>query len=103
MITAIIIIFIIGYACIALEHKIKVDKAATSLVMFGLIWSVFSIFSTNVNVGAELMEHLGSTCETLMFLIGAMTVVEIIDTHGGFFIITRRILRKRMWKRWTGF
>lgn len=95
MITAIIIIFIIGYACIALEHKLRVDKAATSLVMFGLIWSVFSVFSPDVNVGAELMEHLGTTCETLVFLIGAMTVVEIIDTHGGFFIITKRITARR--------
>ena len=91
MITLIIAIFVLGYACIAFEHKIKVDKAATSLAMFGLIWMVYAIFSGGAHVGEELMEHLGSTCETLVFLIGAMTVVEIIDTHGGFFIILKKI------------
>lgn len=91
MIILIIAIFVLGYACIAMEHKLKVDKAATALLMFGLMWSVFAIFSDGVNVGADLLEHLGSTCETLVFLIGAMTVVELIDSHGGFFIITRRI------------
>lgn len=91
MIILIIAIFVLGYACIAMEHKLKVDKAATALLMFGLMWSVFAIFSDGVNVGADLLEHLGSTCETLVFLIGAMTIVELIDSHGGFFIITRRI------------
>lgn len=91
MITAIIAIFVLGYACIAMEHKLRVDKAASALMMFGLIWSVYSIFSGDANIGTELMEHIGSTCETLVFLIGAMTVVELIDSHGGFFIITRRI------------
>lgn len=91
MIILIIAIFVLGYACIAMEHKLKVDKAATALLMFGLMWSVFAIFSDGVNIGTDLLEHLGSTCETLVFLIGAMTVVELIDSHGGFFIITRRI------------
>lgn len=98
MISAIIAIFLLGYAFIAMEHKIKVDKAATSLVMFGLIWAVFSIYSEGAHVGAELMEHLGSTCETLVFLIGAMTVVEIIDTHGGFFIILKKITTRKKLK-----
>ena len=91
MIPLIIAIFVLGYASIAMEHKLRVDKAASALLMFGLIWSVYAICSPGVNVGAELLEHIGSTCETLIFLIGAMTVVEIIDRHGGFFIITRRI------------
>ena len=98
MITLIIAIFVLGYACIAFEHKIKVDKAATSLAMFGLIWMVYSVFSGGVHVGTELMEHLGSTCETLVFLIGAMTVVEIIDTHGGFFIILKKITTRKKLK-----
>jgi Na+/H+ antiporter NhaD/arsenite permease-like protein len=91
MIPLIIAIFVLGYASIAMEHKLRVDKAASALLMFGLIWSVYAICSPGANVGAELLEHIGSTCETLIFLIGAMTVVEIIDRHGGFFIITRRI------------
>lgn len=98
MIPLIITIFVLGYACIALEHKLKIDKAATSLVMFGLIWSAYSIFSDNPNTGAQLMEHLGSTCETLLFLIGAMTIVDLIDTHGGFFIITKHITTRKKFR-----
>ena len=78
MITALIAIFVLGYVCIAMEHKIKVNKAATALVMLGLIWSVYAMFSPGVNIGEELMEHIGTTCETLLFLIGAMTIVELI-------------------------
>lgn len=91
MIPALLIIFILGYACIALEHKIKIDKAATALFMFGAIWSAYALLSGSDNVTGELLEHLGSTCETLIFLIGAMTIVDLIDTHGGFGIITERI------------
>lgn len=89
MISLLVAIFVIGYCCIALEHKIKIDKAATALFMFGLIWSAYAIYTGDVS--HQLVEHLGSTCETLIFLIGAMTIVEIIDTHGGFSVITRRI------------
>ncbi|MBO5400016.1 MAG: sodium:proton antiporter NhaD [Alistipes sp.] len=91
MIPVLLIIFIIGYACIAIEHKIKIDKAATALFMFGAIWSAYALLSGSDNVTGELLEHLGSTCETLIFLIGAMTIVDLIDTHGGFGIITERI------------
>ena len=75
-----IILFLIGYACIALEHTLNVNKAATALVMFGLIWTIYALHSGDVT--SSLMEHLGSTCETLVFLIGAMTIVEIIDIYG---------------------
>lgn len=86
-----ILLFAAGYICIALEHKIKIDKAATALFMFGAIWSLYALFSGSTTTGEELLEHLGSTCETLFFLIGAMTIVDLIDTHGGFGIITERI------------
>lgn len=86
----------LGYACIALEHKIKIDKSATALLMFGLIWSIYTFYSDNV--GGELLEHLGATCETLIFLIGAMTIVEIIDTHDGFGIITQHITSRNRYK-----
>lgn len=91
MIAILILIFILGYICIAMEHKIKIDKAATALVMFGIMWGLYALLSPEVNIGSELIEHLGSTCETLIFLIGAMTIVDIIDTHGGFYIITKHI------------
>ena len=101
MITSLILIFVLGYACIALEHKIMINKAATALVMFGLMWAVYALFTQESNVVEHLFEHLGSTCETLVFLIGAMTIVELIDTHGGFNIITRCITtRKKITLLW---
>ena len=91
MILTMIILFALGYMCIALEHKIKIDKSATALAMFGVIWSVYALASGDADTGSKLLEHLGSTCETLVFLIGAMTIVDLIDRHGGFSIITERI------------
>lgn len=91
MTTAMIVLFAVGYACIALEHKIKINKAATALFMFGAIWTLYALLSNSTTAGSELLEHLGSTSETLFFLIGAMTIVDLIDTHGGFGIITERI------------
>ncbi|MBO7305434.1 MAG: sodium:proton antiporter NhaD [Bacteroidales bacterium] len=91
MISLMIAIFVLGYACIVLEHKIKIDKAASALVMFGLIWSAYALIGEQTNTSSQLMEHLGSTCETLLFLIGAMTIVDLIDMHGGFYIITKYI------------
>ena len=98
MVLLLLTIFVLGYGCIALEHKLKIDKAATALLMFGLIWSAYAIMNPHANIGAELMEHLGSTCETLIFLIGAMTIVDLIDMHGGFYIITSRITTRKKFK-----
>lgn len=98
MVLLLLTIFVLGYGCIALEHKLKIDKAATALLMFGLIWSAYAIINPHANIAAELMEHLGSTCETLIFLIGAMTIVDLIDMHGGFYIITSRITTRKKFK-----
>lgn len=114
-----IILFIVGYACIALEHPLKVNKTATALLLGVLIWLVYiltgpSIFDvTNFGGGwqafqqanpgekfsdfitkHELIEHLGDIAEILFYLMGAMTVVELIDSHGGFSIITDKIKTK---------
>ena len=88
-----VLIFVVGYTCIALEHRLRVDKAAIALLMFGSVWSVYACCCPG-GVGT-LVEHLGSTCETLVFLIGAMTIVEIIDSHGGFGIVIERITTRR--------
>ena len=82
MILILVFIFVLGYACIAMEQKLQIEKAATALMMFGLMWSAYAIGSGNGQVGTELLGHLGSTCETLIFLIGAMTIVDLIDTAG---------------------
>lgn len=102
MILTMIILFALGYMCIALEHRIKIDKSATALAMFGVIWSVYALASGDADTGSKLLEHLGSTCETLVFLIGAMTIVDLIDRHGGFSIITERITtRNKITLLWT--
>ena len=93
-----LVIFVLGYACIAMEHRTKIDKGAVALTMFGLIWSAYALFSGNDHIGSELMEHLGATCETLIFLIGAMTIVDLIDSHGGFYIITKHIKSRNKFK-----
>ncbi len=86
-----ILLFVIGYAFIAMEHKIKIDKAAIALLMCGAIWTIFSLLGHDENITHELIDHLGDTCEILVFLIGAMTIVDLIDSHGGFGVITDHI------------
>ncbi len=96
-----LLIFIVGYILIAFEHKIKIDKAAIALLMCGTIWTIFSLLGIDPNIKSELVEHLGDTCEILVFLIGAMTIVNIIDSYDGFSIITKFITirnkRKLLW------
>lgn len=95
-----IAIFVIGYAMIALEHPLKINKSATAVLLAAVIWAVFALFGPGMKDGA-LIHHLGETAEILFFLLGAMTIVEIVDKHDGFSIITDRITttskRKLLW------
>ena len=121
MITLMIIVFVLGYAAIALEHPIKVDKAASALIIGGLGWGLlalgiidivnfeivankFAVFQewykvkfpgkeiTELNfLKYELSHHLIDIAEILFFLLGAMTIVELVDAHQGFTIITNKI------------
>lgn len=98
----IITIFILGYAAIAFEHSIKINKAATALITGVLCWTVYMLFSPEKHfVTEELTHHLGGLSGILFFLLGAMTIVELIDAHDGFDIITTRInqtdKRKLLW------
>lgn len=94
MITAMILIFVLGYVCIALEHKLRIDKAAFALLMAGVIWTVFSLLGHDASIGQQLVDQLGDTSEILVFLIGAMTIVELIDLNGGFSVITDHIITR---------
>ena len=94
--TLLILVFVAGYVCIALEHRLRVDKAAIALLMFGVVWSVYAYCIPGST--SELIGHLGSTCETLVFLIGAMTIVEIIDSHGGFGLVTSFITTRNKYR-----
>jgi len=98
----IIAIFVLGYAAIALEQQLKINKAASALLTGVLCWTVYVLLAPNREaVAAQLLLHLGNLSGILFFLMGAMTIVEIIDAHGGFEVITRRITtnskRKLLW------
>lgn len=92
---AIVIVFVAGYLCIAIESVTKVNKAAIALLMFVFCWTLFMLDPGSYLANAvgehaalavsEVMEkHLGSTSTTLFFLMGAMTIVEVVDQNGGF-------------------
>jgi len=88
----IITIFIIGYAAIAFEHPIHTNKTASALLTGVLCWVVYIMSGTETDlVTKELYEHLGQISGILFFLLGAMTIVELIDAHDGFDVITNKI------------
>lgn len=98
----IIFIFIVGYFAIAFEHWLKVNKAASALLSGVLCWTVYILSTNDIHqVGEELAHHLSELSGILFFLLGAMTIVELIDAHHGFDIITTRITetdkRKLLW------
>lgn len=124
--TAIVIVFIIGYLAITLEHSIKIDKLVPALIMMAISWALIAFglddftnwFDSNNHTlisgfsslphhsdlhgpskmgwfEETLLHHFGKTCEILIFLIGAMTIVEIIDHFNGFATIKRFIKTKK--------
>ena len=114
-----VVVFVLGYLAIALEHPLKVDKAASALIIGTLCWVVYILGATDIlNLGFspswaifqaahpdahgihaihefivdyEIIHHLGEISEILFFLLGAMTIVEVVDQHEGFKIITDKI------------
>ena len=125
MLAGILLVFVIGYLAIVLEHPLKLDKTVPALIMGSLCWAVLavgynkgflSVVDTHEHVynmagghteaGEEgfintLLHHLGKTAEILVFLIGAMTIVEIIDLHRGFEVlkgwVKTRSKKKLLW------
>src|SRR5579872_1588648 len=99
----ILIIFILGYAAIISEHFVKVNKSAVALLTAVLCWSVYFIFSAKPLESdlSKLSVHVADISQILFFLMGAMTLVELIDSHGGFKVITDLIQtsskRKMLW------
>ncbi len=99
MILPIILCFVIGYAAIVFEHPLKLDKTVPAIIMGAVCWALVSLGHLDV-VGADhqihsledvLLHHIGKIAEILFFLIGAMTIVELVDLHRGFAVITSRI------------
>lgn len=125
MLTLIVAIFIVGYLMIALEHPIKINKAASALLTGTILWILYVLnapsFDSLVSsegfksfiqdshiaslslleqcqqyiVGHQILVSIGEICQTLIFLIGAMIIVELVDVHGGFEFITNRITTRK--------
>ncbi|WP_441235251.1 sodium:proton antiporter NhaD [Bradyrhizobium sp. 930_D9_N1_4] len=92
MLIAIAAIFVLAYAAIALEHPIGVNKSASALLAAGLLWTIYATTTgDHALVGRQLDQSVTSTAQIVFFLIGAMTIVEVIDAHDGFEVITSRI------------
>lgn len=90
--TLILVVFVLGYIAIAFEHPLKINKAASALVTGVLCWTIFVLNEPDTH---HVLEHLGKhvdeIAQILFFLIGAMTIVELVDIHGGFEVITGKI------------
>jgi len=102
MLTTLVAIFVFAYAAIALEHPLKVNKSASALIGAGLLWTVYAVSMGDPHlVGEQLGESLMGTAQIVFFLMGAMTIVEVVDAHNGFDVITARIrttkLSSLMW------
>ncbi len=102
MLTALILTFVVAYLAIALEHPLKVNKSASALLGAGLMWTIYALAAEdNTMVGSHLNESLQGMAQIVFFLMGAMTIVEVVDAHNGFEVITSRIkttkLASLMW------
>ena len=97
MVTALIIIFVLAYAAIAFEHPLKINKSASALLGAGLLWTIYAVNTNDMQlVGSHLNESLVSTAQIVFFLMGAMAIVEVVDAHNGFEVITSRIKTTRL-------
>ena len=92
----VIIVFVVGYLLIAFEHPIKINKSATAILTGVLCWTIYALLSENSvdHISHQLAEHFGEISAILFFLLGAMTIVELVDAYHGFRIITDRIKTK---------
>ena len=84
-----IAVFVIAYAAIAFEHPLKINKSVPALIGAGVLWTIYAVYTGHVN--EQLNETLSSTAQIIFFLMGAMAIVEVIDAHDGFEVITDRI------------
>jgi Na+/H+ antiporter NhaD/arsenite permease-like protein len=92
MVAILLVIFVIGYAAITLEHTIHINKSATALITAVLCWTLIVLNADNKEIVIDsLTHHLSAISEIVFFLLGAMTIVELIDAHDGFQSITESI------------
>src|SRR5690606_30734235 len=92
MLLAIVAVFVIAYAAIALEHPININKSASALIGAGLLWTIYALGLGDAELVEENLGHtLIEIAQIVFFLMGAMTIVEVVDAHNGFEVITARI------------
>lgn len=97
MLTTLVVIFIIAYAAIALEHPLNINKSASALIGAGLLWTVYALSTGDTHlVSEQLGESIMGTAQIIFFLMGAMTIVEVVDAHNGFDVITSRIKTSKL-------
>jgi Na+/H+ antiporter NhaD/arsenite permease-like protein len=97
LVVVLVLSFAIAYAAIALEHPLKINKSASALFGAGLLWTIYALFVGDPGrVAQELDETVTATARITFFLLGAMTIVEVIDAHDGFALITSRIRRRQL-------
>lgn len=102
MLTVIAVVFVLAYLAIALEHPLQINKSASALIGAGLLWTLYALSMSDSHlVNEQLGETLMGTAQIVFFLMGAMTIVEVVDAHNGFDVITTRIktakLSSLMW------
>jgi Na+/H+ antiporter NhaD/arsenite permease-like protein len=92
----VIVVFTIGYLLIALEHPVKINKSASAILTGVICWTLYAVFAHEKIdlITEQLAEHLGQISAILFFLMGAMTIVELVDAYQGFRLITDRITTK---------
>ncbi len=94
---SLVAVFVLAYAAIALEHPIKINKSASALVGAGLLWTIYAMSTGDHHrIGEELGHSLMGTAQIAFFLMGAMTIVEVVDAHNGFEVITKRIRTQQL-------
>jgi Na+/H+ antiporter NhaD/arsenite permease-like protein len=92
-----ILVFVLAYLAIALAHPLKVNKSASALIGAGVLWTAYALFAADPHrVGEGLNESQVSTAQIVFFLMGTMTIVEVVDAHDGFEVITVRIHTTRL-------
>lgn len=91
---AMVIVFLVGYLAIALEHVLKINKAAVTLLMAVIVWIIYGFIAPEL-VEERIATQMGDVCEIIAFLLGAMTIVELVDLHGGFALVSHFIKAKQ--------
>jgi len=91
------LLFVLAYAAIALEHPLRVNKTATALMAAGVLWTVYALYAGGAHVVPdELNDSLMGTAQIVLFLMGAMAIVEVVDAHNGFEVLTSRVRTESM-------